>query len=148
MPSAPIVQPGAPGQPSLTIDASRAVDLSKVSLWLVTLAKEHALTFVDHALKCGDSLVGLSAAQIERFEWTPDPCGETTFGGRPLTPCAGVIEDALLQACAARRKLHELAELTADPVAIVVGVKARLQDDASRRPSRSGGEQSCCAARW
>ena len=28
--SAPIVQPGAPGQPSLTIDATRAVDLSKV----------------------------------------------------------------------------------------------------------------------
>lgn len=27
---APIVQPGAPGQPSLTIDATRAVDLSKV----------------------------------------------------------------------------------------------------------------------
>ena len=28
--SAPIVQPGAPGQPSLMIDATRAVDLSKV----------------------------------------------------------------------------------------------------------------------
>ena len=28
--AAPIVQPGAPGQPSQTIDAARAVDLSKV----------------------------------------------------------------------------------------------------------------------
>jgi hypothetical protein len=27
-----------------------AVDIAKVSLWLVTLAKDHALTFVDHAL--------------------------------------------------------------------------------------------------
>ena len=36
-----------------------AVDLAKVSLWLVTLAKDHALTFVDHALRHGDSLVGL-----------------------------------------------------------------------------------------
>ena len=26
-----------------------AVDLAKMSLWLVTLAKDHALTFVDHA---------------------------------------------------------------------------------------------------
>lgn len=26
-----------------------AVDLAKVSLWLATLAKEHPLTFVDHA---------------------------------------------------------------------------------------------------
>ena len=46
-----------------------AVDLAKVSLWLVTLAKDHALTFVDHALRHGDSLVGLSRRQIEAFHW-------------------------------------------------------------------------------
>ncbi len=46
-----------------------AVDLAKVSLWLVTLAKEHALTFVDHALRHGDSLVGLSRRQLEAFHW-------------------------------------------------------------------------------
>ncbi|HEX9731565.1 MAG TPA: N-6 DNA methylase, partial [Thermoanaerobaculia bacterium] len=46
-----------------------AVDLSKVSLWLATLAKEHALTFVDHALRHGDSLVGLSRRQLEAFHW-------------------------------------------------------------------------------
>ena len=46
-----------------------AVDLAKVSLWLVTLAKDHALTFVDHALRHGDSLVGLSRQQIETFHW-------------------------------------------------------------------------------
>ena len=46
-----------------------AVDLAKVSLWLATLAKEHALTFVDHALRHGDSLVGLSRRQIETFHW-------------------------------------------------------------------------------
>ena len=49
-----------------------AVDLAKVSLWLVTLAKEHALTFVDHALRHGDSLVGLSRKQIEAFHWDAD----------------------------------------------------------------------------
>ena len=46
-----------------------AVDLAKVSLWLVTLARDHALTFVDHALRHGDSLVGLSPKQIEAFHW-------------------------------------------------------------------------------
>ncbi len=46
-----------------------AVDLAKVSLWLVTLAKEHSLTFVDHALRHGDSLVGLSRRQLEAFHW-------------------------------------------------------------------------------
>ncbi|MBE3065008.1 MAG: class I SAM-dependent DNA methyltransferase, partial [Spirochaetes bacterium] len=49
-----------------------AVDLAKVSLWLATLAKDHALTFVDHALRHGDSLVGLSRKQIEAFHWDPD----------------------------------------------------------------------------
>jgi hypothetical protein len=48
-----------------------AVDLAKVSLWLVTLARDHALTFVDHALRYGDSLVGLSRKQIEAFHWDP-----------------------------------------------------------------------------
>jgi hypothetical protein len=46
-----------------------AVDLAKVSNWLATLAKDHPLTFVDHALRHGDSLVGLSRRQIEAFHW-------------------------------------------------------------------------------
>ncbi|HEY3566880.1 MAG TPA: DNA methyltransferase [Thermoanaerobaculia bacterium] len=46
-----------------------AVDLAKVSLWLVTLARDHPLTFLDHALRHGDSLVGLSRRQIEAFHW-------------------------------------------------------------------------------
>ena len=41
-----------------------AVDLAKLSLWLATLAKDHPFTFLDHALRCGDSLVGLSREQI------------------------------------------------------------------------------------
>ena len=57
-----------------------AVDLAKVSLWLVTLAKEHALTFVDHALRHGDSLVGLSRRQIESFHWQGDaPASQDDF---------------------------------------------------------------------
>ncbi len=46
-----------------------AVDLAKLSLWLVTLAKDHPLTFLDHALRDGDSLVGLTRRQIEGFHW-------------------------------------------------------------------------------
>ncbi len=47
----------------------KAVDLAKLSLWLVTLAKDHPLTFLDHALRHGDSLVGLSIPQIRAFHW-------------------------------------------------------------------------------
>lgn len=46
-----------------------AVDLAKMSLWLATLARDHPLTFIDHALRHGDSLVGLSRRQIETFHW-------------------------------------------------------------------------------
>ena len=49
-----------------------AVDLAKLSLWLATLAKDHPFTFLDHALRRGDSLVGLSPAQIAAFHWKPE----------------------------------------------------------------------------
>lgn len=42
-----------------------AVNLAKLSLWLVTLSENQPFTFVDHALKCGDSLVGYSVKQIQ-----------------------------------------------------------------------------------
>jgi hypothetical protein len=46
-----------------------AVDLAKLSLWLATLAKDHPFTFLDHALRAGDSLVGLGRDQITAFHW-------------------------------------------------------------------------------
>jgi hypothetical protein len=50
-----------------------AVDLAKLSLWLATLAKDHPFTFLDHSLRPGDSLVGLTRDQIIGFTWgTPD----------------------------------------------------------------------------
>ena len=53
-----------------------AVDLAKLSLWLVTLAREHPLTFLDHALRHGDSLVGLTLDQIRGFHWRKDDAQE------------------------------------------------------------------------
>ena len=50
-----------------------AVDLAKLSLWLATLAKDHPFTFLDHALRCGDSLVGLTREQIADFHWKDGP---------------------------------------------------------------------------
>ncbi|WP_322493809.1 Eco57I restriction-modification methylase domain-containing protein, partial [Chloroflexus sp.] len=72
-----------------------AVDVAKVSLWLVTLAKEHPFTFLDHALRHGDSLVGLGQAQIEAFHWQA--------GGR----------QAALETEAIRQRLARVAELRA-----------------------------------
>lgn len=46
-----------------------AVELARLSLWLEAGAEELPFSFVDHALRCGDSLVGLTRAQIEAFRW-------------------------------------------------------------------------------
>ncbi len=48
-----------------------AVDLGKLSLWLATLARDHAFMFLDQSIRCGDSLVGLTRDQIAAFHWEP-----------------------------------------------------------------------------
>jgi hypothetical protein len=55
-----------------------ATDLAKLSLWLATLARDHEFSFLDHALKSGDSLVGLTQAQIAGAHW------DTSKPGLPL----------------------------------------------------------------
>jgi hypothetical protein len=53
-----------------------AVEMAKLSLWLVTLAKGRPFGFLDHALKCGDSLVGTDA---ETFRcWAREISGSVT----------------------------------------------------------------------
>ncbi|MGG5886124.1 DNA methyltransferase [Falsiroseomonas sp. HC035] len=52
-----------------------ATDLARLSLWLATLARDHEFTFLDHALKTGDSLVGLTRAQIGALTWGDDRQG-------------------------------------------------------------------------
>ncbi len=46
-----------------------AVDLAKMSMWLLTISKDHPFTFMDHSLKHGDALVGMSKEQIRKFHW-------------------------------------------------------------------------------
>jgi hypothetical protein len=50
-----------------------AVEMAKLSLWLITLAKARPFTFLDHALKWGDSLVGVNLEQL-RY-WNLDTTG-------------------------------------------------------------------------
>ncbi|CAN7180219.1 Eco57I restriction-modification methylase domain-containing protein [Caballeronia sp. LjRoot31] len=54
-----------------------AVEMAKLSLWLITLHKSRPFTFVDHAIKCGDSLLGLHTTdQIESFHLIPSRTSE------------------------------------------------------------------------
>ena len=60
---------GRPAVPLWRRPNPMAIDLARLSFWLVTLARDHEFTFIDHALRHGDSLVGLTRKQIEGFHW-------------------------------------------------------------------------------
>ena len=90
-----------------------AVDLAKLSLWLATLAKDHSFTFLDHALKCGDSLVGLTKAQILAFHWKPEK--QRDFA-------RAAIEGQLNRALEQRRQIREAPDGTSEAL-----LRERLQ---------------------
>jgi len=75
-----------------------ATDLAKLSMWLATLARDHPFTFLDHSFRAGDSLVGLTKAQIASFTWEPG-------GGVQKSLWAQLIEPRIEAALAARREI-------------------------------------------
>lgn len=49
-----------------------AVEMAKLSMWLITVDANRPFTFLDHAFKCGDSLLGItSLEQLENFSLRP-----------------------------------------------------------------------------
>lgn len=99
-----------------------AVEMAKLSLWLVTLHKHRPFTFLDHAIKCGDSLLGLhDPAQLERFHLVPS---------RAQTRVVDYLLREVRQLMAqARAKREELERFTALDVRDAE-LKARLHRDA------------------
>jgi len=78
-----------------------AVEMAKLSLWLLTLAKDKPFEFLDHSLRCGDSLVGLhSIDQLRHYSLKPDADDAVLFGG----PMEKEVEEAI----ALRLKLEDL----------------------------------------
>lgn len=59
-----------------------AVELAKVSLWLATLSKNEPFTFLDHRLKCGNSLIGAG-----RLEHATYPAGNIDAPVRDQWSC-------------------------------------------------------------
>jgi methylase of polypeptide subunit release factors len=77
-----------------------AVEMAKLSLWLITLQKDRPFTFLDHALKCGDSLLGVTIPeQVEWFHLDSGP-------GRQLPLWGEVCSAALRAATEKRRRLE------------------------------------------
>lgn len=80
-----------------------AVNLAKLSLWLATLAKDHPFTFIDHSLRSGDSLVGLSKKQIIDFHWAPE-------ASQPRSLWAEQVEKRVREALKSRKAILEAGD--------------------------------------
>jgi hypothetical protein len=118
---------GSPDQSAIRLVAQRclygvdknpqAVEMARLSLWLLTGTRDGPFGFLDHAIRCGDSLVGLrDLEQLQHFELDSD--------GATNTPFRDPLRQWLLTGGEAQRERLKLAadllvaaELTSDTVA-------------------------------
>ena len=87
-----------------------AVELAKLSIWLVTLAKGRPFGFLDHNLRCGDSLLGIHNLEMLNYlDMRP-----TKVASKKLF--ASKIEQAVKKAIALRsdlraRPIHDIRDV-------------------------------------
>lgn len=99
-----------------------AVELAKLSLWLTTLAKGRPFGFLDHNLRCGDSLLGIHRLdQLTELTMMPSGReGQMRLFGRN-------VERAVRDAIEIRRRLRET------PIRDIRDVEAMARLDAEAR---------------
>ncbi|MDR3410473.1 MAG: hypothetical protein P4L87_05950 [Formivibrio sp.] len=98
-----------------------AVELAKLSIWLVTLAKGRPFGFLDHSLRCGDSLLGIYRLdQLTELSMTPTEKGQLRLFGQN-------IERAVREAIELRQQLREM------PIRDIRDVEAMAYLDADAR---------------
>ncbi|WP_328865169.1 Eco57I restriction-modification methylase domain-containing protein [Streptomyces sp. NBC_00304] len=108
-----------------------AVEMAKLSLWLVTMDRERPFGFLDDRLKAGDSLLGLAGVdQLETLHVDP-AAGRKLHQGAMLDLTAGV-RPALQRAADLRRQITGTSVVTVRDVEH----KARLLAEADENSSR------------
>jgi hypothetical protein len=86
-----------------------AAEMAKLSLWLLTLAKDKPFEFLDHAIRCGDSLVGIhNLAQLQKFDLQPNAAGTIDFPGE--------FDEPVNEAMRLRRQITEMQANTVEDV--------------------------------
>src|SRR5690606_34054452 len=98
-----------------------AGELAKLSIWLVTLAKGRPFGFLDHNLRCGDSLLGIHRLdQLTELSMTPTGKGQQRLFGQN-------IERAVHEAIELRQRLRQM------PIRDIRDVEAMARLDAHAR---------------
>jgi hypothetical protein len=79
-----------------------AVEIAKVSMWLTTMRKDRPFTFLDHALRHGDSLLGITSVdQLERLGLKPEEADSVL-----LEPAREAIRATLSEVRAVRQRIE------------------------------------------
>ena len=89
-----------------------ATEMAKLSMWLTTVARDRPFTFLDHAIKSGDSLLGISDLdQLRNLHYDvaagkarPTPIPGFMAGGEAVES----VERLVGQAIAMRREMHSI----------------------------------------
>ena len=89
-----------------------AVQLGRLSLWLATLAADRPLTFLDHHLRAGNSLVGASMEDVQRQH---APGGAARPRNLPLFDADG-LQRSIRASVGSRLSLAETPDDTLDQV--------------------------------
>jgi hypothetical protein len=98
-----------------------AVELAKLSIWLVTLAKGRPFGFLDHNLRCGDSLLGIhQLEQLTKLSLAPNSQGQLHLFGQD-------VERTVNEAIELRSRLREI------PIRDIRDVEAMTQLDCAAR---------------
>lgn len=98
-----------------------AVELAKLSIWLITLANGRPFGFLDHNLRCGDSLLGIHQLnQLTELSMTPRGKGQQRLFGQNI---ARAVHEAIVL----RQRLREM------PIRDIRDVEIMAQLDADSR---------------
>jgi len=108
-----------------------AVELAKLALWLYTVAKGRPLSFLDHHLRCGNSLIG---AKINELATLPDLKKKKTKKGRYIQP--EIFECVFYEKVNILLKAFELIETQPSDTVEQIREKEKLYRDFCRIVSR------------
>jgi hypothetical protein len=104
-----------------------AAEMAKLSLWLLTLAKYKPFTFLDHAIRCGDSLIGIrDIRQVQYFQLDLDHADRSLFAG----PVMSLVDEAVVL----RKKIEALPANTVEDVREKERLLAEAEEKTARLP--------------
>ena len=103
-----------------------AVEMAKLSMWLITVDANRPFTFLDHAFKCGDSLLGItSLEQLENFSLRPG-------GGKQQAFATLNLRRHIEEAKRKREILEEMPSDTPEQIAAKTALFAEAEDSVAK----------------